>query len=424
MLVVSQPVAESVNGSATLPSLPCRHVVVRNPRRTIGLVWLGVLVLVLGAPAMGIGFGWIGTTVALLASLASFVQAARVQSTRRVGGSAVLEPGALRITGGSEREDGVFPLSSIVSGYQTGSDRTAVLHLKNSAQLVVHLEKDDPARIVSHAGVGITQRALTLPLRGQFGAFTIGFVAVWPLLFSWWAIAVALQRSLGEYGFLAAQYAFLAALVLTTLSTAFVVVRFGFPRVIVGTDGIRVLGGLFPRFIPHENIAGVELVPPVYPGGKPSIRVVRRKGSPLELPTIAAPRDRVEGLARRIDESVRAHAGGGTRGLDALARGGRPASVWMHDVRRMALAPPTFRDQALGIDDYERVLADAATPPDQRIGAALALRAIDPEQGPTRIRVAADASADDALREALNAAAEGEIDDSLLERAASRRSLR
>jgi hypothetical protein len=312
----------------------------------------------------------------------------------------------------------VFPLSSIVSGYQTGSDRTAVLHLKNGAQLVVHLESDDPARVLTHAGVGISQRALTLPLRGQFGAFTIGFMAVWPLLFSWWAVVGALlHRSVAGYGFL-------AALALTALSTALVVLRFGFPRVIVGTDGIRIVGRLFPRFIPHEDIAGVELVPPVYQHGKPSIRVLRRKGSPIELPTIAAPRDRVEGLARRIDEAVRAHAGGGSRGLDALARSGRSAAVWKGDVRRMALAPPTFRNQALGIDDYERVLVDAAAAPDQRIGAALALRAIDPNDGPTRIRVAADASADDALREALNAAAEGEIDDALLERAAARRARR
>jgi len=411
---VSEPVDESVSGQATLP---CRYLVVRNPRRTAGLVWLGVIVLVLGTPALGVAFGWVGAVLSLLASLASFVQAARVQSTRRVGGNVVLDAGALRVTGGSEHADAVFPLSSIASGYQTRSDRTAVLHMKSGAQLVVHLEKDDPARVLTHAGVAVAQRALTLPLRGQFGAFTIGFVAVWPLLFSWWAVAAALRHSLGGY-------AFLAALAMTALSTALVVRRFGFPRVIVGTDGVRILGRLLPRFIPHENIAGVELVPPVYQHGKPSIRVLRRRGSPIELPTIAAPRDRVEGLARRIDEAVRAHAAGGARGLDALARSGRSAAEWKGDVRRLALAPPTFRNQALGLDDYERVLTDAAAAPDQRVGAALAVRAIDPADGPARIRVAAGASADDALREALEAAAEGEIDDALLERAASRRATR
>jgi len=65
--------------------------VLRNLRRTIGLVWLGVLVLVLGVPVMGLGFGWAGAVIALLASLASFVQAA----------------------GGSVTEDSVFPIASI-----------------------------------------------------------------------------------------------------------------------------------------------------------------------------------------------------------------------------------------------------------------------------------------------------------------------
>jgi hypothetical protein len=412
--VVDEPVEHLANAPTVLP---CRHVVVRNPRRTIALVWLGVLVLLLGSPIAGALFGVVGVVLALVASLLSFVQAARVQATRRVGGSVVLETGALRIAGGTEKEDAVIPLSAIVAGYQTRSDRTAVLHLRDGAQVVVHLDKDDPARVLSHAGVAVAQRALTLPLRGQFGAFTIGFVAVWPLLFSWWAVAAALQHVLSSVGYL-------GALALTALSTALVVRRFGFPRVIVGTDGIRVVGRLLPRFLPYENIKGVELVPPGYPHGKPSIRVLRRKGGPIELPTIAAPRDRVEGLARRIDEAVRAHAAGGARGLDALARGGRSAAEWKDDVRRLALAPPTFRDQAHGVDDYERVLGDAAAAPDQRVGAALALRAIDPEEGPARIRVAAGASADEALRDLLEAAAEGEIDDALLARAASRRARR
>jgi hypothetical protein len=412
--VENEPAEQPMTAHAVLP---CRHVVVRNPRRTIALVWLGVLVLVLGTPVVGALFGVVGVIVALVSSLLSFVQAARVQATRRVGGSLVLETGALRIAGGTAKADDVIALSAIVAGYQTRSDRTAVLHLRDGAQVVMHLEKDDPARVLSHAGVAVAQRALTLPLRGQFGAFTIGFVAVWPLLFAWWAVANAVRQVVHGYGFL-------GVMALTALSTALVVRRFGFPRVIVGTDGIRIVGRLLPRFLPYENIAGVELVPPGYQHGKPSIRVVRRKGGPIELPTIAAPRDRVEGLARRIDEAVRAHAAGGARGLDALARSGRSAAAWKGDLRRLALAPPTFRDQALGIDDYERVLGDAAAAPDQRVGAALALRAIDPEQGPARIRVAAGASADEALRDLLDAAAEGEIDDALLERAASRRAHR
>lgn len=398
-------------------TLACRHVVLRNPRKTIGLVWLGVLMLVLVTPMLGVAFGVGGVVAALIAALASFVQAARVQATRRVGGKVVLEQGALRFTSGSAREDATYALSSIVAGYQTRGDRTAVLHLRDGAQLVIHLEQGDPALLLAHAGVGVAQRALTLPLRGQFGAFTIGFIAVWPLLFV--SLSVAARFPHAGDGFL-----ILAALALTALSTALVVVRLGFPRVIVGTDGVRLVGRLVPRFIPYDNIAGVELVPPGYQHGKPSIRLRLRNGSPIALPTIAAPRDRVDGLARRIEEAVGAHAAGGARGLDALARAGRSAAVWGGDIRRMALTPPTFRSQALGIADYERVLTDAAAAPDRRIGAALAVRAIDPDEGPARIRVAASASADEALRDALQAAAEGEIDDALLERAAARRGAR
>jgi hypothetical protein len=397
------------------PTLRAPRVVLRNPRRQIALVWLGVLLLLFATPALGIAFGMLGAVVALVASLTSFVQAARVSEVRRIGGSISLDDGGLRLTGGSVEEDVIYPSSAIVGGYRTRSDRTAVLELVNGAQLVIHLEKeDDPALLLDHAGVSVAQRALTLPLRGQLGPFTIGFVAIWPLLFLWFSVAATLFHR-------APDLVLLVALSLTALSTAFVVARLGFPRVIVGTDGVRILRGFFTRFLPYEEIAGVELVPPVYQHGTPSVRILRRKGAPMALPTIAAPRDRVEGLARRIDEAARAHSAGGARGLDALARAGRGADEWRADVERLALAPPTFRDQALGIEDYERVLVDAASAADRRVGAALALRAIDPDQAPARIRVAASASADDALRAALEAAAEGEIDDAVLDRAVARR---
>ena len=60
----------------------------------------------------------------------------------------------------------------------------------------------------------------------------------------------------------------------------------------------------------------------------------------------------------------------------------------------------------------------------RRVRAALALRAIDPGGAPARIRVAAEASADDVLREVLASASEGEIDDTTLLRANARRARR
>lgn len=77
--------------------------------------------------------------------------------------------------------------------------------------------------------------------------------------------------------------------------------------------------------------------------------------------------------------------------------------------------PAGFRDQAIGLDDLERALGDAGLRPDERIGAALAYRAAGGE--PARIRVAAEASADVAMKDALEAAAEEEPDLEAIDRA-------
>ena len=51
----------------------------------------------------------------------------------------------------------------------------------------------------------------------------------------------------------------------------------------------------------------------------------------------------------------------------------RRSSTWRAERSRMSLAPPTFRDQALGIDDYERCVAavrpvSCAPPEDPPLG--------------------------------------------------------
>jgi hypothetical protein len=133
------------------------------------------------------------------------------------------------------------------------------------------------------------------------------------------------------------------------------------------------------------------------------------------------PAERVEALARRIEDAAAACARGHARRLDVLARGGRSVGAWSKDLARLATSAPGFRDQALGRDDFERVLSDAAAPADQRIAAAIALRAVDPEVAPTCIRVAVEASADEHLRAALEAAAAGAIDEPTVERATARK---
>ncbi|MDI3282976.1 hypothetical protein [Polyangium sp. 15x6] len=62
------------------------------------------------------------------------------------------------------------------------------------------------------------------------------------------------------------------------------------------------------------------------------------------------------------------------------------------------------------------MLQDPAEDRGRRIGAAMLLRVAAPDAAP-RIRIAAETSADDELRAALERAAEEELDDATLERA-------
>jgi hypothetical protein len=396
-------------------SLQCSQVVVHNlPQRSV-LRWLGALALILGVPVVGAMLGLFGAVGALCIGVLFLLLAARATTTERAGATLLLTDDALRLLGPGVEQELVFPLSTIESGYATSNERKVVLHSRGGLEIGVVLTDDDaPTRLLEHAGVGIAQRALTLPLRGQLGAFTIGFIAFWPLLFVCVSLAGAILHDAS---------AILLGLLMAAIATTLVVLRFGFPRVVVGADGVRVLL-VRHRFVPYDQIAKVELIPSPYVTGPPTIRVVLHDGFELPLPTIAAPSERIEGLAERIREAARNHAGGAARRLDSLARAGRPVAAWKADVERMALAPPGFRDHALGIDDFERVLGDAAAPADQRIGAALALRALDPVAAAPRIRVAAEASADEALREALAAAEGGELDEALVDRASRRKAAR
>ncbi|MBL8612022.1 MAG: hypothetical protein JNL38_32065 [Myxococcales bacterium] len=71
-------------------------------------------------------------------------------------------------------------------------------------------------------------------------------------------------------------------------------------------------------------------------------------------------------------------------------------------------------------DELEQVIGDAASSPERRVGATLALAARDAERARARVRVAAPALADEELREALEAAAEGEVRAEYLARARRR----
>jgi hypothetical protein len=345
-----------------------------------------------------------------LASAILFVAAAfnAIKGRLRPDGSLLLTAHGLTVETGDraieiQRED-------ILAGYELPDRRAILLQLTGGRELLAELANTTtpPERVLEHLGVSVQQRALTAPLRGQLGAFTIGLVTLVVSLFG----TLIFFASLGHDA-MGLTWPF-SMLTSATIVTG-VLVRFGWPKVIIGIDGVRVTGLWSRPFVPYSQI---ERVTPHAEG----IQILRKNGSFLSLSTIGQSSDQITALTRRIEQGMQAHDAGSGKDVGQLARQGRPLPVWKENLRRIALAPAGFRDQALSRDDFEKLLLDARAPAEQRIGAALALRAVDPD-AKTRIRIAASASANEALRSALEACSTevDDVDDSILERATAER---
>ncbi len=381
--------------------IDCTSIEVRRPYALKAVVAIAVALVgaILATPTLG-GIGW----MAFLAVLAFAAPVARAFSTERLERPELaLEEGRLLVT--DPRSRGAAPsavdLADIRSGWELPANRSVLLRLAGRREMsIVPSDPSAVDRVLDHARVAPDQRALAMPLRRTLGAFTIG-------LLSWMTTFVlTLFGSIA----LAGGWGTLLAIMLATLTSMAVVARFGNPRIVVGTDGVRIKGTLFQRFVPFAELAQVLHY------GSDALRIVRRDGTSFVIPLVALGRAHVDAVVRRIARAQEAAAKAGARGVDALARRERSIAEWSEDLARIAVAPAGFRDNALSREDFERVLADPNAPADQRLGAAIALRAADAEAARVRVRVAADATADDDLRRALLAAAEDEIDEAALER--------
>ncbi len=287
-------------------------------------------------------------------------------------------------------------------GFDVPSRDAVLLELTDGTKLDLRLERAESARVLSHLGVSPDQRTLTVPLRRSLGAFTIALLTylvslVVALYTSAFVVSTFGVDTVGVFGLLA-----------PVVSTILVVRRFGFPRVEIGTDGVRVRGMWRQTFLPHHEIERVE--------AQGSYVVLHRKDrATIILPLVAADADETNGVVHRIEGARK--TGSGTRIAAVLARAGRSVAEWRQGV--LATRGASFREQALAQDDLDHIVADARATPEQRIGAAPALRASDPEAGKVRIATAAASTAEEHLRIALQTIADDAIDDAALERASS-----
>ncbi|MDB4945241.1 MAG: hypothetical protein JWP97_4775 [Labilithrix sp.] len=398
----------------------CRALQIRRPWLTSVTLSAGLMLVPLTICALaGAASVWLAPAFLSVALIASATLVG-LRERGRLGGALVLVPEGLVVQPvGSERL--AVSRGEIRSGYEVPATRAVVLHLEGGRIVTAHLMSDEqvtPEQVLQHLGVDVGQRALTVALRGTVGPLVLGVLSAFTgLAVGGFGIGLAFESLFGPDQ--ARDAVVLATLALTAALVTVVLLAFGWPRAVIGSDGVRLLGRWRRPFVRYEEIAAVR----AHDAG---VELALTHGRSLQLLTIGQSRIQIDALAGRIAQGRALHEASESRDLASVARDGRPLAVWRADLQRLALAPPGFRDQALSQEDFVRLVLDARAPSDQRIGAALALRHGDPAAR-ALVRVAANASASAELRDALLAcAAEGEeLDEPAVERGApARRTLR
>jgi len=198
------------------------------------------------------------------------------------------------------------------------------------------------------------------------------------------------------------------AAVLTALFYTALKARLRAPIVTVGADGVRIEGAE-SEFIPLAQIRGVEQKTSFAP-----LRIHLVSGRVLTI-YLGTDRSRLNALALHLHAALARPVQNVGLGV---ARDGLRVREWRERLR-LAINAAGYRALASAPVDaalVERIVSPRV-PPEERVGAALALRVADPAAGAARIRVAAQACLDPRVRAALEAASADEIDDDAVERA-------
>lgn len=195
-----------------------------------------------------------------------------------------------------------------------------------------------------------------------------------------------------------------AALVPVFVTIRHVVRASGRLSIVLGTDGALVRSEREPLFLAYDAIDAVETC-------ERGVIVRTSAGAERFVPTVE-PALLASALAERVaDEAPRSND------VPSLARCGATASEWR--ARLAAFVAPTERYRVPALSD-ERLLAvvdDPHAEAEERIAAAFVLARRGGGAHVALVRVAADSSAHPALRAALHAAADGELEARAVEEA-------
>jgi hypothetical protein len=290
----------------------------------------------------------------------------------------------------------------VLSAPSTGVE----LWLANGNTLNLDLASEDEAyAVLAHLGFSPADRRVTVRLASpqrQLAAGCLALPFIWILLL----LAFLGLWKLGLSSFaLGTGYTFVPALLTLLLYRA----RRP-PEVVVGTEGVLIRRPFGKNYFRYSELDSVSA-----DGG--ALRF-RKKGESQSRFTAARGDSTLVSAAVKRIADARALFGGREAEAavsDLLELGGRDVAEWRAGLSTLA-KQSGYRNASMTPEALCGVLENPETSPKRRIGAAMLLRIASPEARP-RIRIAADACADEDLRAALAAAAEDEeIDDAKLER--------
>lgn len=298
-----------------------------------------------------------------------------------------------------------IPRSDITDAIVLCAPREGIeVHLVGGNVLSIHLPDEESARAAVDAlGFSADERRVTIRLAvpvsmlaaGCFG-LPLGLLVTLPLVLILEDLGV---RSLALVALFPVDMVVLALLLGRALRPA---------EIVVGTDGVLVRRPFSTRYLPYSSFDRIDVHGNRLRFVSNENEIFLRLKGELELVLAAAHRIRE---ARAKGEPGASQA----RLRELLNRKGRSFAEWRKALSGL-LQGGTYRDATVTEDVLLAVLENPSEDRDRRLGAAMLLRVAAPEAAP-RIRIAAETSADDELRAALERAAEEELDDATLERA-------
>jgi hypothetical protein len=165
-------------------------------------------------------------------------------------------------------------------------------------------------------------------------------------------------------------------------------------ELLLGHDGLTILSGRRPRFIPWRLVRAVKQV-------RFDIALTLHSGEQVTVRVSSPEPARDRRLVADLRAEIARPPDAPSAALAALQRRDRDVTEWRDALRALAVGSSAYRDAAVDPTDIERAVAARDATPELRVAAAIALAA-GGDDGRTRVRVAAAASADLPLREALD----------------------